>query len=221
MPPESGLEKIVLGKPARAILVALFFAGALAAPIPFPFKVPIIAAIALIWIWIEDRGLAPVGLTLPRRPGSTMLWAAGGALGATLIIGELILPLIERVFSIETDHAAYGPLRGNEQAALRLWAYAMFSAAVAEEIIYRGFLLHQLSRIVRQGNAGRWAAILVGAMAFAIPHYAQGPVGLASVFLVGVLFGWIFFRSDRNLWSLFLAHALVDTWGIYSLYRGW
>ncbi|KHK92018.1 hypothetical protein LK12_13110 [Novosphingobium malaysiense] len=182
---------------------------------------PAFAAVALLWVWVETRSLAPVGLKLPVSAGSTLLWAAAGTGGVIFVLGDVVNPVIEWVFSKGADHSGYGALKDNGPAAFKLWLYAMFSAAIAEEIVYRGFLLHQLSVLLQKGRAGEWIAILIGGIAFAVPHYSQGLVGVISVALVGFLFGWIFFRSGRNLWSLMLAHALVDTWGIYSLYRGW
>lgn len=210
-----------LNRPARALLTAALMLGAIFAPIPFPFKVPAFAAVALAWIWIENRSLAPVGLQPSFRPRSTFLWTSLAVVGVIFVLGELINPVIEWVFSKEADHSEYGPLYGNKDLALKLWLSALFSAAIAEEIIYRGFLLHQLSILLPKGKASEWIAILIGGLTFAVPHYTQGVVGFISIALVGILFGWIFFRSGRNLWSLMLAHALIDTWGIYSLYRGW
>jgi membrane protease YdiL (CAAX protease family) len=214
-------DGLALSKPVRALLTAVLIIGAIFTPIPFPLKVPTVAALALLWVWIENRSLEQIGLKLPRRRRDTLLWAAASALGVILVIGEMILPFIEWAFSMEVDHSGYGPLKGNAQVAFQLWLFAMLSAAVAEEIVFRGFLLHQLSLLSPDSQIGRGIAILIGSIAFALPHYAQGVVGLTSVVLVGILFGWVFFRSGRNLWSLILAHALVDTWGIYFLYRGW
>jgi hypothetical protein len=208
-------------RPIRIVVTAALIAAAIFAPVPFPFKVPLFAALALVIVWLECRTLSPVGLQTSVRPGPTMLWTVVAVLGVIFLLGELINPLIEMVFGTEADHSGYGALEGNEKAALKLFLYALFSAAIAEEIVYRGFLLHQLSKALPEGKLYTWVAILIGAIAFALPHYAQGMVGLISVALVGAFFGWIFFRSGRNLWSLILAHAIVDAWGIYHLYRGW
>lgn len=215
------VEKYLLSRPVRAVLTTALVLAAIFAPIPFPFKVPTLAAIALVWGWLEHRSLAPLGLAFPFAPRSTLLWAAVGAVTVILVVGKLILPMLEWIFSAGADYSGYGALKGNAEVAFRLWLYAMFSAAIAEEIVYRGFLLNQLSALLPEGPWSRWAAIVLGAGAFAVPHYTQGIVGVISVALVGILFGWIFFRSERNLWSLILAHAVVDTWGLYSLYRGW
>ncbi|SDK36148.1 CPBP family intramembrane glutamic endopeptidase [Microbulbifer yueqingensis] len=217
----SGAEGASLNRPIRALLTVALMLGAMFAPIPFPFKVPTFALVALAWIWIENRSLAPVGLQPSFRPRSTFLWTSLAVVGVVVVLGYLINPALEWMFSKEADHSEYGPLYGNQELALKLWASALLSAAIAEEIIYRGFLLNQLSILLPKGKASEWIAILIGGLAFAVPHYTQGVVGFISIALVGIFFGWIFFRSGRNLWCLFLAHALIDTWGIYSLYRGW
>ncbi|MCW8194837.1 CPBP family intramembrane metalloprotease [Proteobacteria bacterium 005FR1] len=210
-----------LNRPIRLLLTAALILSAIITPIPFPFKVPTFALLALAWVWMEHRSLAPVGLQLSLRPRTTLLWTSVAVLVVVVVLGYVINPLIEWIFSRDTDLSGYGALQGNAEAALRLWLYAVLSAAIGEEIVYRGFLLHQLSLVVPKGRAGEWIAIGIGALAFALPHYFQGIVGLITVALVGIVLGWIFFRSGRNLWSLILAHALIDAWGIYTLYRGW
>jgi uncharacterized protein len=53
-----------------------------------------------------------------------------------------------------------------------------------------------------------------------LAHIIQGPVGVISTGVVGMIFGWGWFRSGRNLWALILGHALVDTYGIAMMFFG-
>ncbi|WP_164675425.1 CPBP family intramembrane glutamic endopeptidase, partial [Xanthomonas citri] len=56
---------------------------------------------------------------------------------------------------------------------------------------------------------------------FGAMHASQGVSGVLLTGLVGAVFGYAYLRSNRNLWALILAHGLVDTWGVTTLYLGW
>ncbi|WP_228737514.1 CPBP family intramembrane glutamic endopeptidase, partial [Xanthomonas euvesicatoria] len=64
-------------------------------------------------------------------------------------------------------------------------------------------------------NPGRFSVVF-GAM-----HASQGISGIALTGIVGAAFGYAYLRSNRNLLALILAHGLVDTWGVTTLYLGW
>ena len=83
--------------------------------------------------------------------------------------------------------------------------YACVSAAVVEELIFRGLLIPWLQS--RGWNT--WAAILISAFLFAGIHWCQGPVQLASTFVFGLITG-ITFSSSGKLWPLILAHFFIN-----------
>ncbi|MAF27803.1 MAG: CPBP family intramembrane metalloprotease [Croceicoccus sp.] len=204
----------------RVLVAALIVGGGMFAPIPFPFKVPILAALALIVVWLETGGLAAAGLRRPARWSATFAWALLGAVLIVVGIGEIVLPLIEKAAGIEPDYSGYGALKGNLKAVLTMIAFAMVSAAIAEEIVFRGYLLHVLTSLLGEGRGAKAISVIVSAAVFAVPHYEQGPIGMVTVFLTGLILGWLFFQTRRNLFALIIAHGLVDIWGLGSLYFG-
>ncbi|MBB4858729.1 membrane protease YdiL (CAAX protease family) [Novosphingobium chloroacetimidivorans] len=210
--------KTLLERPLSRCMVIMLFLGLLVLPASIPFRVVLLAGGALVWTWLEARNLKPIGLGR-KRPGLTLLWGVGIAVAVTAF-GEIVQPVIERAFGMQSDYSGYGALAGNAEAALRLLAFALVSAAIGEEILFRGFLLHQLSGVLGDGSAARWITIVTGGVIFGLAHAIQGPLGVLNTGLVGIIFGWAWFRSGRNLWALILAHALVDTYGIGMLYLG-
>lgn len=166
----------------------------------------------------EARNLKPIGFGRHRLK-STLVWGIGIAVAVTAF-GEVVQPLIEQLLGMRSDYSGYGALAGNAKAALQLFAFALASAAIGEEILFRGFLLHQLTAILGCGNGARWASIVAGGAIFGVAHLIQGPLGVLNTAIVGVIFGWAWFRSGRNLWALILAHALIDSYGIGMLYLG-
>lgn len=203
--------------PVRCLSIALMI-GFLFLPVPAFYRVLVVAGLALIWTLLEAGSLGPLGLRR-HRLSSTLIWAFGIFVAGSGL-GEILQPLIEYVLGIKIDYSGYGALAGNAAAALSLLTYAMTSAAIGEEVLFRGFLLHQLTAILGSGDRARWVSIAVGAILFGLAHWPQGPVGVIISGLGGVLFGWAWFRSDRNLWALILAHALTDASGIAMMYFG-
>jgi uncharacterized protein len=202
----------------RCLSIALL-SGLLFLPVRIPLRVLVVAGVAILWTLLEARSLAPLGL---RRHSvrSTLIWALGITVVLALL-AELVMPLIEHILGMQRDFSGYGALEGNAGAALRLLAYALTSAAIGEEVLFRGFLLHQLEELLGEITIARWTAIAVSGAAFGIAHFIQGPFGMVTTGVYGMFFAWAWFRSGRNLWALIVAHALIDTVGIGRHYLGW
>lgn len=201
----------------RCLAIAIVF-GLLILPVPIPFRVILLACLATIWTWAEAGDLKPLGFSRPRL-APTLIWSFG-IFVAMIVFGSVLLPLIQQALGMRSDLSAYGALAGNAPAALKLLGMALTSAAFGEEILFRGFLLHQLTAILGSGDAARRSAIATSGIAFGLAHFNQGLFGIATTGIVGMIFAWAWFRTGRNLWTLILAHALVDTYGIALLYLG-
>jgi len=204
--------------PVRFIVTALIL-GLLFVPVPIPYRVIVLAGAALLCTSLETRTLQPIGLGRHRlRP--TILWAISIAVG-TIALAQAGEALINWLLGVHPDLSGYGALKGNAQLALQLLGLGLVSAALGEEILFRGFLLHQLTEIFGASNRARWCSILISGTLFGLAHSMQGLAGIITTGLVGSIFSWAWFRSGRNLWALMVAHALVDSFGIGMLYLGW
>jgi membrane protease YdiL (CAAX protease family) len=87
--------------------------------------------------------------------------------------------------------------------------FAMLTLAIviglSEEIIWRGYLIPTLERLLNS----TLLSVLVAAAYFGACHWADGALSVWSAFLVGTVFG-IFFVVTRRIWPLMFAHALID-----------
>ncbi len=63
-------------------------------------------------------------------------------------------------------------------------------APLAEEVVFRGAVLRTLLR----WNRGPWVAIVISALLFSAAHL--NPAQLPHTFLVGLLLGWLYYRTD-------------------------
>lgn len=82
-------------------------------------------------------------------------------------------------------------------------------APLLEEVLFRGAIQGTLMRFF-----GRpWPAIIVAALIFGIFHW--NPVQVVYATLLGVIFGWIYYRTG-SLLSVIVGHILNNTFAVIS-----
>jgi membrane protease YdiL (CAAX protease family) len=59
---------------------------------------------------------------------------------------------------------------------------------------------------------GGFFAVILSAVLRATYHIYQGPVASVEILVIGMLFAW-FYKRFRSLWSLILAHGILDLIG--------
>ena len=85
------------------------------------------------------------------------------------------------------------------------------TGSIAEELLYRGFLLWALAPV-----AGIWGAVLISSAAFGFAHAYQGGKGIVRTGAIGLVFA-IGFALTHSLWWLIGAHILMNLSGyIYA-----
>lgn len=92
-----------------------------------------------------------------------------------------------------------------------------FTDEFGEEMFYRAFLI---SRMIDFTAIGQWLAILIAGILFGLVHFAEGSLGILSNGAFGILFGWIYVRSGRNLWITIIGHGLINTLRFTLLFVG-
>jgi hypothetical protein len=168
-------------------------------------------------LWLRDLSWRAVGMHRPTSIGRTILFALGGAT-TILVVNRLVLgPLIARITGSPPDLSALvSPGDGTALVQWMLQAWTL--AAFAEEMVFRGYLLSRLTDLLGTTRGGRVIAIVTGGTAFGIAHAYQGSAGVIATGAIGCFMGALYFRSERNLWSVILCHAFVDTVGLLALY---
>lgn len=79
-------------------------------------------------------------------------------------------------------------------------------APLMEELLFRGFLQSALAQ-TRLGFAG---ATVLTTSAWAALHWGYSFVGLLEVFLIGLYFSWLLWRTG-SLWPPLICHALYNS----------
>jgi len=173
----------------------------------------IAALVAIVAVAIETRApIRALGLSRPRSIMRTI--AIGIALGIVLLaFSKLMLtPIVERLTGIPRDLSAFDFLRGDTGAFLRLLPLVWLSAALGEEIVFRGFLIGRLEFAF--GGASRIAtsaAVILATTLFAFAHAYQGPTGILITGILGLVFAVLYVATGRNLWTNIVAHGVYDT----------
>ena len=215
-------KKLIQKKPPLVLDVLLLIsciAISYLKPVPFPWKVPLIAAVIISYIYYFYHNTAVIGLGKFNWK-STLGW--GLLIAVTIVVGisNMFNPIMEKLLNKEVDTSAYGELAGNLEFVQSYWWKAMLSAAVAEEIFYRGFAFYVLGRLLQDIKYDKVIIVLITALYFGLSHSFQGITGVLGISLAAIVFGSGYYLSKKNLYALILAHALVDSWSLFSLYKG-
>ena len=91
---------------------------------------------------------------------------------------------------------------------LRVVSGVVLAAAVAEELLFRGFLQGALEH-----RRGRWPAIILTSLLFAVLH---DPWRLVPVFFIGVLLGYLTSRGGSIYYAM-VAHAVTNGTSVAGL----
>jgi len=113
-------------------------------------------------------------------------------------------------------HDMYADLRPVVRLFGEQWVLALLvvgvGAPLSEELLFRGFLLSALANS-RVGflpgaviTSGLWTAL----------HVGYSVVGIAEVFLIGLYFSWLLWRTG-SLWVAIVCHALYNSFIVLAL----
>jgi membrane protease YdiL (CAAX protease family) len=145
--------------------------------------------------------LAYLGLDIPRRRDIAI--AAAGLMaviladdGITLALGKEMVP----AFQLELHRTAQA-----EGTLPWLWVAILVAAPVGEELLFRGFMFRGFVHEPRDALP----AILVLALIWSLLHVQYDWLGTAQVFLIGVLFGFVRWRSGSTT-LVILLHMLLN-----------
>ena len=154
-------------------------------------------------LWRPPQGLA-TGMKLGGVPTSV---AFGVAVG--LMIGMIAPVIIARrnPGSIEKQLEPIRFLLPTTSGQRWLFVLVCLTAGIAEEWIYRGFVLHFL--VVELPALNGWIIVVAAAVLFGIAHAYQGRAGTILTGILGIVFSLFYITTGSLLLSMVL-HALLD-----------
>jgi len=165
-----------------------------------------LVSLIVFFLWRNREPIGQVGWTFARA------WQ-DAALGAVLFV-----PMFFGAGSLEEMLKASGfsspatpprSLTPGSPAEFLLAGVLVVVVAIAEEIIFRGYLILRLQAITRS----RVAAALLSSIIFSLGHGYEGTSGVITVGLMGLLFALVYL-SRKSLMAPIVMHFLQDFIGI-------
>lgn len=186
--------------PLSGIYMAVMLAAGIAALVAYLR----IAGVTRAALPIGSLGLPILGAVLAALLIDVFAWQVIVNLTTSLDAGEALLN--EREDYTYTLTPAHLP-------GEFMWSVVM--APIFEELVFRGLLLGCL--LARGWNP--WLAVAVTSAAFAGIHSQYYLPGLTSVFIGGLLFGWLRIMSN-GLAAPILAHSAMNGWVFFEDWSG-
>ncbi len=172
----------------------------------------LLAALGLLTWWAAGRTWHDLGLTAPpARLGWGLLLALLFLLVYALDTWRQLIP--ERLPATRARWRRDTPFMPQTALEVRYSLVLVSTAAVAEEILYRGFLIAYAAHFTGPSALGLAAAVALPAAVFGFSHFYQGWRAVFKILLLATVFGAIFLVT-HSLWIPILLHFLVDLIGM-------
>jgi membrane protease YdiL (CAAX protease family) len=175
-----------------------------------------LAAVGIVFA--RGGSFADLGFRQPERWAVVPLQVAGILIA--FVAAQTLLPLLVSSFIYlpEPDLSRYDSIAGNLGAAVAMALILPLTAAIPEEIIYRGFLIGRLSDIFGRHTGGAIVTVLVQALIFGAIHFQWGVGGMILTCMMGLVWGAAYLLCGRNLWIVILAHSAGHLLLVTQLY---
>ena len=146
----------------------------------------VVAVITIaIFLWTRYAEVSPKWLRT--RPWTVLAWSVVASMGAIIpsIWIQEQMPELPNFVEQEFDTILGTP-----------WGYLIIGllAPLSEELVMRGAILKEL---LKSEKFSTWTAITISALMFALIH--MNPVQMPHAFLIGLLLGWMYWRTGSIL----------------------
>ena len=136
----------------------------------------------------------------------------------TILHLALTMPLLNHLTGSRQDLSMFENLKGNTQDMLVFIFFTWTLAAFGEEIVYRGFLQHQIAYLIKKYRYGQILSILAVSILFGIAHREQGIIGVVLTTMDSMFFSFLKHKYNNNLWAAIFAHGLSNSIGLITFY---
>ena len=172
-------------------------------------------------LWLKHTTWSGLGFI----PQASWLQTVG--LGLLLGVGIAILgvilidPLAEKITGEPHDYSIVEGVRGDPRTLAATLALIWVTVAFIEEIVFRGFFMTELVKVLGQSGFALALNSLLTAFVFGLAHWYQGRSGVLSSGTISVLISLVFIWSGFNLWLVILLHGFIDTTYLVLMYGNW
>lgn len=166
-----------------------------------------LCSLVLYFVWQSGEPLSEIGWSGRFWP---LQIAIGIAVFPAVLVGSLVVAWLFLRLGLSNPHTTLRSalsIQGWSQVPLAVSLVAV--VAIAEETIFRGYLLLRLRAV--SGSLG--IAVVLSTVIFAAGHSYEGEVGMATVAILGLVFTALYL-STRSLIASIIVHFLFDLFGV-------
>jgi len=132
----------------------------------------------------------------------------------------IITPVLEWLGIAKADLSSYEIIEGNISMLFIYLFVSWTTAGLGEELIYRAFLIGQLI-VFFENSKFKWIiSLCISSIIFGMLHFNNGLEAIIGTGINGFIFGLVYFKMNRNIWSSYFAHGIADTIAILWIYSG-
>lgn len=200
-------------------LATYFGLPALGLAMAGPVAVVLASVAAVLLLRRGGESWSALGLVRPSRPLRLLVSSLGIAVLGYLVAVVAMVVATQGLGWPPMQSGRIGSVQGNLPALLGILAIAWTTAALGEELLFRGFLQGRLQALLGARRGAGLLAATVQGLVFGLAHAYQGPTGVLVTGSLGLVFGLLYLRT-KSLWPLVIAHGLIDTLSLLALYAG-
>lgn len=142
-------------------------------------------------------------------------------IGYFLLYYYVLVPSMTSITGQPMDFSVFEPYKGNLTAITGLFFLIWASAAFAEEIVFKGYLMQQFTKFFGSSKISLVINILLFGFIFGWLHAYQGISGQILSGLAGMLYAIIFHIRKNDLWFNIAIHGFFDTTALVFIFYGW
>lgn len=190
--------------------------------LPGPGSLSILCALATASWRLSTAGSrwGDLGLRMPKSVARALGWVVVLYVTTALLAALVVEPLAAAAGWPTMNLSRFAALPGNAVLLAGYLALAWASAALAEELVFRGFVLTRLEKLAGTGLTATVLAIAGQALLFGAAHWYLGLRGVAIAGAAGLIYGTVYACNGRNLVPLVVAHGLTDSLSLIAIYSG-
>jgi membrane protease YdiL (CAAX protease family) len=217
-PAGSSIFDLLFSKPATIGVISAVLLIAIAALPNLGVIIGWAFVVAAMLICIRSGSLGELGFRRPVSWPRTIAWGVAIGIATQVLFSIVIDPLLERMTGKAIDISMLDGMRGNAGAFLIMLAVGWVVGGFLEEMLFRGYLLRRLTRVLGNGPLAAATAVALPAISFGMAHSYQDVPGMLSTGLIALLLGVLFVWTRYNLWLPIIVHGVIDTVGLTFIY---
>jgi membrane protease YdiL (CAAX protease family) len=174
-----------------------------------------VAVVALALLFVTETR-APTLALVYRKPWISIAIGVVAGTVAQLAIDPLASWAAAELTGDAPDLSNLANVQGNLGNYLVLLAAGLLYGGVLEEVVNRGFLIGWGA--ARFGERFALPLMLVSSAAFGIAHVWQGPAGMITTGVSGLVYGLVYVACGRKLLPVMVTHGTSNLIGVTAIY---